>query len=133
MEAEKFEIQVRRHPLIALLFIAIGIGLVALGIYISQYGLVIVGALALVVGGFIYMSAALVISKEAVELRNLFGFTGRVIPHDGLEKLQIQDGQLVIVFSGRRAVLPRPKAGMLHPADWKFLTESLEKARQLRT
>ena len=68
---------------------------------------------------------------EAVELHNLFGYTGRVIPHDGLNKLQIQDGKLVIQRAGMRATLPRPKASILHPADWKFLTESLEKARTM--
>ena len=69
--------------------------------------------------------------RNDAELLNLFGYTGRVIPHDGLNKLQIQDGKLVIQRAGMRATLPRPKASILHPADWKFLTESLEKARTM--
>lgn len=128
METETFEIKVRRHPIYAVVFGLIGIGGAVAGWYYTQYGVIFVGGLCLVLAVSLFLFPALVISKEAVELRNLFGFTGRVIPHDGLGKLSVREGRLVIVYAQRRAELPRPNARGLHPADWKFMAKALQEA-----
>ncbi len=131
-EEDKFEIKVRRNPIFALLFMAIGGGLLALGFFIEEYGFMIVGGMALIPGVFAFINPSLVITQEAVVLKNLLGFTGPVHPHDGLHKLAINQGKLVIVYGGRRAELPSPNAKTLHRADWKFLEEALQKAREMK-
>ena len=128
----KFEIKVRRHPVFALVFMALGGGLIALGFVMNQYAFMVLGGMTLIPGGFAFIYPAIVINTEAVELKNLLGFTGRVIPHDGLDQLDTREGKLVIVYGGRRAVLPRPNAKALHKADWKVMAEALEKARSIK-
>ena len=131
-EEEKFEIKVRRHPVFALIFMAIGGGLIALGFIIEQYAFIVLGGMSLIPGAFAFMNPALVVDKESVQLKNLLGFTGRVIPHDGLDRLAVREGKLIIEYGGRRAELPRPNARSLHRADWKFMAEALQKARALK-
>lgn len=130
-EEEKFQIKVRRHPIFGLIFLAIGGGLIGLGFYLEQYAFMILGGMTLIPGVFAYMNPALILTQEAVELKNLLGFTGRVIPHDGLNKLGVRNGKLTIVYGGRRAELPRPNAKGLHRADWAFMEKALEKARSI--
>ena len=131
-EEHRFEIKIRRHPIFALLFMAVGGGLIGLGFAIEEYGFMIVGGMALIPGVFAFINPALIITQEAVELKNLLGFTGRVIPHDGVNQLGTNQGKLVIVYGGRRAELPSPSAKTLHRADWKFMEEALQKARAMK-
>ncbi len=130
-EEDKFEIKVRRHPVFGLLFLVAGGTMIGLGFYFDQYAFMILGGMTLIPGVFSYMNPALVVTQESVELKNLLGYTGRVIPHDGLAKLAVREGKLIIEYGGRRAELPRPNAKVLHKADWAFLAEALVKAREL--
>lgn len=130
-EEEQFQIKVRRHPVFSLIFLAIGGGLIGVGFYFDQYGFMILGGMTLIPGVFAYMNPALIITPDSVQLKNLLGYTGRVIPHDGFRKLSVREGKLVIEYGGRRAELPRPNAKALHRADWNFMVEALEKARSL--
>lgn len=132
MQEDKIQIQVRRHPLVALLLIALGLGSAFLGFWFELYGVLFLGGAILVISGFFLWNPALIVTDKTVELRGLFGNRGRVIPHDGLKKLRIDGQQLVIEHAGRRATLPRPKGSSLHPADWAFLAKSLEKAHNLK-
>lgn len=128
-----FQIQVRRHPLLALGILAVGGALTATGFLMETYAFAFVGGACLVLGALAYMNPALTITANTIELRNLFGFVGRTIPHDGLEKLTALDGQLLIEYDGQRAALPKPRQKGLHQADWQFMVDAFEKARSLKS
>ncbi len=131
MEEDTLEIKVRRHPLFAVLFGALAIAGGIVGWQIDQYGILFVGLLCLVLAASLYIFPALVLTPNSVELRNLFGFTGRVIPHDGLGRLSVREGKLHIVYAGRQATLPRPNKTGLHRGDWNFMEDALKKAAEL--
>lgn len=127
------EILVRRHPLFAIGFWVLGGLGIGGGLYTEIYGFVGLGAICVGLGALAYMNPALVVKPRSIELRNLFGFTGRTIPHDGLERLAVKEGKLQIEHRQMRALLPRPTHKSLHPADWRFLAESLQDARRIKS
>lgn len=131
-EAAITSIKVRRNPLIAIAFFLAGDALGLAWYFTDQIALLILGILTCIPAVFVFMVPALEVSRNQVQIKNLFGFTGQSIPHDGMEHLNIHEGQLVIVSQSRRATLPRPTAKSLHKADWNFLVQAIQQAQQLK-
>ena len=110
---------------------AIGLIGAGLGLYMENVWLIAPGILLIVLGALQMVNPLVVIERDKVEFRNIFGMVRAAYEHDGLELMEMREDELYIRKGQHIAHLRQLKPGRLHPSDWKHLKETLQKAREL--
>jgi hypothetical protein len=125
-------ISIRRHPRLAFAILLVGVVVAGIGLFFGQFLVVFLGVMPVLLAGLMMLNAMVVLSDEAVELKNIFGLTGARHAHDGLHLLRIQDDVLYIQKGDMQAPLRRIVKSRMHPGDWQVMVDSLEKIRAMR-
>lgn len=126
-------ISIRRRPVYAFILLGIGLIVVAIGLLYSDFWVLFMGVLPVIIAALMMLSPFVVLSAEAVELRNIFGLVRASYAHDGLHLLTVQHDVLFIQRGDMRAPINRIAKARLHPGDWEVMLETLAHARQLRS
>jgi hypothetical protein len=125
-------ISLRRQPLIAIVVLVVGLVAMGIGLLISEFIMVFAGVLPVILAGLMMLNPFVVVSDEAVELRNVFGLTRAKYAHDGMHLLTIQDDTLYIQRGNQRAPIRRIIRTRIHGGDWYTLSETIKEAAEMR-
>jgi hypothetical protein len=118
-------IQLRRNPLIAIALQLVGGLTLGVGLFLSEYWLVVAGVVQFGAGALFLLNPAVTIETEEVVLKNILSMPRVSYPHDGLGSLSIVEGKLLIRHQGKQAIVHRVSKARLHPGDWQRFEETL--------
>ena len=126
-------ISLRRNPTFAMIGLAGGLGMAAIGIYLGLFYLVFPGVMVVLIAALYTLNPFAIVTHRKIEIRSLFGNSVGTYDHDGLHLMQIQDGKLTIQKGQYRAAVNRISQKTVQAGYWRALEAAIEGAKAAKT